>query len=68
MYDPPHCAVCGGPFDHVELLDFAELGDDEQYLKECAYDSRLLSIDRSAVSQAFIVETAFKAISKLRSM
>lgn len=50
LYDPPYCALCGGPFDHVLLLDFAQLGEDDQYLKECAYDSNLLSPPQSAVS------------------
>ena len=50
MYDPPYCAVCGGPFDHVESLDFAGLGDDEEYLKDFAYDSQVLSSDKAAVS------------------
>ena len=50
MYDPPYCAVCGGPFDHVESLDFAGLGDDEEYLKDSAYDSQVLSSDKAAAS------------------
>lgn len=50
MYDPPYCVVCGGPFDPVELLDFGELGEDDQYLKDCAYDAQLLSPAQSAVS------------------
>ena len=50
MYDPPFCAICGVPFDHVEVLDFAALGEDEDYLKDFAYDSQLLSSDKSAVS------------------
>lgn len=52
LYDPPYCAICGGPFDHVLLLDFAQLGEDDQYLKECAYDSNLLS-PQSAVSWTY---------------
>lgn len=62
MYDPPYCAVCGGPFDHVELLDFAGLGDDDKYLTDCAYDSQVLSSDESAVSKC-LIETL--TISKL---
>ena len=50
MYDPPYCAVCGGPFDHVEILDFSALGEEEEYLKDFAYDSQVLSSDKSAVS------------------
>lgn len=50
LYDSPYCAICGESFDHVLLLDFAQLGEDDQYLKECAYDSNLLSPPHSAVS------------------
>ena len=49
MYDQPCCANCGGPFDNIELLDFSGLGEDDQYLKETAYDSQLLSPAQSAV-------------------
>ncbi|KAG6991441.1 hypothetical protein G7Y79_00052g087810 [Physcia stellaris] len=48
MYEPPYCAICGGPFDHVELLDFSDLSEDEQYTEECFYDSRFLSPAQSA--------------------
>lgn len=53
MYDPPYCAICGGPFDPVELLDFSDLSEDNQYLKECAYDSQLLPPAQSAVGLPF---------------
>ncbi|KAL8791729.1 MAG: hypothetical protein Q9195_005666 [Heterodermia aff. obscurata] len=53
MYDPPYCAVCGAPFDYLKLLDFAKLGDDEEYLKEYTYDSQILSPEKSAWIRGF---------------
>lgn len=49
MYDPPYCAICGGPFDHVELLDFAVSDENDQYRMELSYDSQVLSPAQSAV-------------------
>lgn len=49
-YDP-FCAVCGAPFSHVELLDFSQLGEEEQYLQETAYNTQLLSPAQCAVSR-----------------
>ncbi len=48
-YDP-FCSVCGGPFSHVDLLDFSQLEDDEQYLKETAYNMEILPLAQIAVS------------------
>lgn len=49
-YDP-FCAVCGAPFSHVELLDFSQLGEEEQYLKETTYNTQLLSPAQCSVSR-----------------
>ena len=49
-YDP-FCAVCGGPFSHVHLLDFSQLlADDEQPLKETAYNMEILPFAQIRVS------------------
>lgn len=45
----PFCCVCGGPFSHVELLDFSELGEDDRYQMDGAYDSQVLSPAQTAV-------------------
>lgn len=49
-YDP-FCPVCGGPFSHVEALDFSQLEEDEQYLKETAYNMEILSQAQYSVSR-----------------
>lgn len=47
-YDP-FCCVCGGPFSHVELPDSSELGEDDRYLMDGAYDSQVFSPAQTAV-------------------
>lgn len=46
----PFCVVCGGPFSHVDLLDFSQLDDDQQSLKETAYNTELLPFAQIRVS------------------
>lgn len=45
----PFCCVCGGPFGHVELLGSSELGEDDRYQIDGAYDSQVLSPAQTAV-------------------
>ena len=47
----PFCCVCGGPFSHVELLDSSELGEDDRYHMDGAYDSQVLSPAQTAVGR-----------------
>lgn len=50
MWDP-YCPVCGGPFSHVDILDFSRLEEGEEEYKETNYSDKDLSEAQAEVSR-----------------
>ena len=44
------CAICGGPFDCIEIRDVANMSEDDLYLVDVVYDSRVLDPTQAEVS------------------